>query len=190
MYSKREEAVWVEKRTRRSKKGGKFAPHEDIKLRELVKKHGEDFEKISTLMPYRNVRQIKERWHYHLSPAINQSPFTKEEDELILSKFNEIGAKWSKMTPFFKNRTSSSLKNRYQLLERHKINGKEVKYDDKQICSPEEKEPEQGKKEQKQNEPMIFMEMRDEEIMSFWQDIFCSPDAQHELAVVDIHGFY
>ena len=66
----------------------------------------------------RNSRQCRERWTYYLSPHITNEPWTKEEDDLLLKKYKEIGPKWKKLSLFFKSRTDINLKNRWNLLQR------------------------------------------------------------------------
>ena len=39
-------------------------------------------------------KKVRERFCYHLDPAINKSAFTPEEDLLIIEKRDEIGNRW------------------------------------------------------------------------------------------------
>ena len=97
----------------------KFGVEEDMKLRTLVSQLGENnWQQIAQNMPNRNPRQCKERWCNYLSPKICKSPWTHEEDELLLEKVKEIGARWVQIAKFFQNRTDISIKNRYLVLER------------------------------------------------------------------------
>lgn len=43
--------------------------------------------------------------------------WTKEEDDIIKSKFNELGPKWAKISTFFKNRSTNDVKNRWKYLQ-------------------------------------------------------------------------
>lgn len=97
----------------------KFTIEEDNLLKELVSKYGEnDWNRISELMPHRNVRQCKERWVNYLSPKVCNDPWTEEEDALLLQKYKELGAKWVRIALSFPNRTDSNVKNRYLVLSR------------------------------------------------------------------------
>ena len=97
----------------------KFCPAEDEMLRQLVREHGENaWELIASKMTGRNVRQVKERWMTYLSPALNNGPFTPEEDQLLLEKHRELGPKWVKIAKFFQGRTDTSIKNRFIVLKR------------------------------------------------------------------------
>jgi hypothetical protein len=71
---------------------------------------------IGQLMGNRTARQCRERYHNYLSPAVKLSPWSCEEDQLLLEKYRELGPKWSQMTAFFENRTAVSLKNHYAKL--------------------------------------------------------------------------
>lgn len=96
-----------------------FTPSEDNKLKQFVQMVGDkDWELISQMMENRNPRQCMERWNKYLSPDINRSPWTDEEDALLISKHAELGAKWVKISKFFNNRTDAALKNRWNVLLR------------------------------------------------------------------------
>ncbi|KAH0785983.1 Myb-like DNA-binding domain containing protein [Histomonas meleagridis] len=97
----------------------KFSEEEDERLKEIVTRLGDnDWVAISQEMPGRNARQCKERWSYYLSPSLNTSPWSEEEDKLLLSKQRELGSKWVKISKFFDHRTDAMVKNRYQVLMR------------------------------------------------------------------------
>ena len=94
----------------------KFSPEEDQKLRELVQKHGEhSWNLISSLMENRNQRQCRERWKHYLSCDLKESikPWTKDEDMIIMTKYNEHGAKWTKIAKELPGRSDLQVKNRY-----------------------------------------------------------------------------
>lgn len=94
----------------------KFSPEEDQKLRELVQKHGEhSWNLISSLMENRNQRQCRERWKHYLSCDLKESikPWTKDEDMIIMTKYNELGAKWTKIAKELPGRSDLQVKNRY-----------------------------------------------------------------------------
>ena len=95
----------------------KWSKFEDDLLRELVVKFGEnDWRHLAKKMEGRNSRQCRERWQYYLNPNLKVGNWTKEEDELILKKREELGPKWMTIKNFFKNRTDAMIKNRYKHL--------------------------------------------------------------------------
>ena len=104
----------------------KFTPEEDEKLKLLIKQYGEnDWNTISSKMEKRNPRQCKDRWVNYLSPNLNFSPWTEEDDKKLIELHNQYGSKWTKLASFFQSRTSINIKNRWLVLHRHQK--KEIK---------------------------------------------------------------
>lgn len=100
----------------------KFTPEEDAKLRKLVSlTHPNDWNQIALQFNNRNSRQVKERWEYYLSPNVNNGPWSPEEDELLISKYNELGTKWKVIAKFFIGRTNTACKNRFLAMQREKL---------------------------------------------------------------------
>ena len=96
-----------------------FTLDEDRELQGFVQQYGaNDWDIISKLMKNRNARQCKERWTKYLSPDLNNSPWTNAEDKLLLSKVQELGQKWVKISKYFDKRTDANLKNRWNVLLR------------------------------------------------------------------------
>lgn len=94
----------------------KFTSEEDQKLRGLIQKYGEhSWNLVSTLMGTRNQRQCRERWKHYLSCDMTEAskPWTKEEDSILLNKYNELGAKWTKIALELPGRTDLQVKSRY-----------------------------------------------------------------------------
>lgn len=139
---------------RSSKAKSKFTKEEDETLKKLVASVGKDWDEICECMPGRNVRQIRDRWNNYLSPDVNNSPFTSADDELLVSKFKEIGPKWVQMKQFFKGRSDTALKNRWLIIRRKKSHERKV--------------------EEPKIEGLLLpkIERNDDECFLFWQDIF------------------
>jgi hypothetical protein len=97
----------------------KFTPDEDALLRSLVERFGTvDWNLIAERIPGRNPRQCKERWMNYLTPDLNGSGWTREEDWLLITKQRELGSKWVRIAKFFPNRTDAMVKNRFNRLKR------------------------------------------------------------------------
>ncbi|OHT05994.1 Myb-like DNA-binding domain containing protein [Tritrichomonas foetus] len=97
----------------------KFTIEDDEKLRDLVKKFGDsNWLVVADHMPGRNSRQCRERWLNYLSPTLNNSEFTPEEDQLLNEKVEELGTRWVKIAKYFDRRTDQMVKNRYFMLKR------------------------------------------------------------------------
>ena len=100
----------------------KWTINEDIILCRLIKEFGENnWSLISEKMDGRNQRQCKDRWNNYLNPNLKVGDWTQEEDDLILKKREELGPKWKIIATFFKNRTDSMIKTRYNALIRFQI---------------------------------------------------------------------
>lgn len=65
---------------------------------------------------YCSAKQCRERWNEYLSPSIDHSPFTVEEDFIILRSQARLGNKWKEITDLLpirdprKKRTPTSVK--------------------------------------------------------------------------------
>ena len=103
-----------------------FSKKEDEILIELVNKYGQHWNTIAGLMERRTARQCKERYEMYLDPNINKDPFTLEEDKLLLTLVQKHGTCWTRILKYFDKRTSSQIKNRWQVLERLKERKKRI----------------------------------------------------------------
>ena len=98
-----------------------FSPEEDSKLKRIVSRFGtNDWAKVASRMKTRNPRQCKERWTTYLSPTINKEPWTTEEDNLLIIKYNEFGPKWSTISQFFNGRPDNCIKNHWNAIVRRR----------------------------------------------------------------------
>ena len=97
----------------------KFTPYDDMRLRELINPMGyNNWYEIAKKMKNRNPRQCKDRWEYYLSPMVNNGPWTPQEDQILLEKYQEYGTKWIKIARFLRGRTNTCCKNRFLWLKR------------------------------------------------------------------------
>jgi hypothetical protein len=87
---------------------------EDDLLRELVSRMGIGmWASIAQHIPDRSGKQVRERWLNHLSPFVTKSPWSPEEDRLILETHVQYGNAWSKIARLLKGRSDNSVKNRF-----------------------------------------------------------------------------
>lgn len=94
-----------------------FTPSEDQRLKELVDKFGDkEWKYIARCMPGRTTRQCRERYKNYLDPKFKNKPWTQEENQLLIEKYNEIGPKWSQLSQFFDSRSEVNIKNHWTSL--------------------------------------------------------------------------
>lgn len=99
-------------------KRNRFHQEEDQKLLQLVGIHGKDWKAIAAEMDMRTARQCKDRYLNFLSPEVSKTAWTDEEDNILRQKVIQMGQKWSQIKKFFPNRSDTSIKNRWLLINR------------------------------------------------------------------------
>lgn len=72
------------------------------------------------LLPGRSGKQVRERWYNHLSPDIIKTPWTPDEDRLILQVCEKVGTKWTFLASLLPGRTDMAIKNRWYGSLQHK----------------------------------------------------------------------
>ena len=93
---------------------GPWKATEDERLRELVEKIGsKHWSRIAQEMQGRNGKQCRERWINHLKPDISKEPWSKVEEDILISAHASMGSKWSEMEKLLKGRTENAIKNHW-----------------------------------------------------------------------------
>ena len=91
-----------------------FTPEEDQKLQFLVNKYGpKNWSLISSFIENRTPKQCRDRYCNYLFQGNFQGEWSKEEDNLLIKLFKEKGPKWSIIRNSFPDRSTNSIKNRW-----------------------------------------------------------------------------
>ncbi|OHT01875.1 Myb-like DNA-binding domain containing protein [Tritrichomonas foetus] len=109
-----------------------FTKEEDRILTQMVNEYGEhDWNFIASFLDGRNKRQCRERWKKFVSPLVNVGPWSLEEDQLLLEKYEEIGPRWTLIAKSFNNRSDINIKSRFSVVSRRNDNWKFTESEDK-----------------------------------------------------------
>lgn len=123
------------------KSGGRkshFSPREDKRLVQIVKKLGaENWAEVSKAFRDKTPKQCHYRWKNYMNPSLNRGEWTKEEDDFIVGKFQELGTKWAIISSMMPKRSPNDIRNRFI-----KIKGS--------INPPEEKSDESDRSQESQ----------------------------------------
>ncbi|KAI1408609.1 hypothetical protein F5Y13DRAFT_194083 [Hypoxylon sp. FL1857] len=118
---------------------GTWAPVEDARLRDAVAKYGRRWIVVAGAVGTRNGDQCAKRWNENLNPELDHSPWSSQEENLLLHLVDLYGHNWKFMaSSFLEGRAPLSLKNRYSLLMRRQ---KRQGVGTKQLPSPTSTSP-------------------------------------------------
>lgn len=108
-----------------------FTVSEDAMIKFLTQRYkGEiNWKDVAAQIPGKTTRQCRERYQTYLAPGINNAPWSREEDDLLIMKHREFGSKWSLIARFFNGRSANALKNRYNVHIIHRGRGPRPTYE-------------------------------------------------------------
>ena len=101
---------------------GSWKKDEDLRIIDLVYKHGKSWSKISKIIGTRNGKQIRDRYINVLDPEIKKGKFTEDEDKKLILLFKQNGPKWATIAKYYPNRTADMIKNRFHSSIKKKLN--------------------------------------------------------------------
>jgi hypothetical protein len=101
---------------------GSWTREEDELIMTFVQEKGtKDWTKLASLLPGRIGKQCRERWRNHLDPEVNRTPWTEEEDQILIGMFEKLGSKWVKIAEFLPGRSDNAIKNRWNSTLKKKL---------------------------------------------------------------------
>eukprot|EP00029_Vermamoeba_vermiformis_P001149 TRINITY_DN11317_c0_g1_i1.p1 TRINITY_DN11317_c0_g1~~TRINITY_DN11317_c0_g1_i1.p1 ORF type:complete len:607 (-),score=174.81 TRINITY_DN11317_c0_g1_i1:139-1959(-) len=105
----------AKKKQRQKAPKGKWTEEEDRLLQNAVNEFGaKNWKKIAEAVPDRTDVQCLHRWQKVLNPELVKGPWTKEEDELVVTLVKQHGAqKWSLIASHLKGRIGKQCRERW-----------------------------------------------------------------------------
>ncbi|KAL6974501.1 hypothetical protein U1Q18_028685 [Sarracenia purpurea var. burkii] len=105
-------------------KRGPWSPEEDNTLKDYIERFGTGGNWIA--LPHkaglkRCGKSCRLRWLNYLRPNIKHGGFTEEEDDIILSLYNNIGSRWAVIASHLPGRTDNDVKNHWNTKLKKKL---------------------------------------------------------------------
>ena len=94
----------------------KWQVDDDVLLIHAINLAGQNWPTVSKLVPGKTARQCRDRYQNVLSKQVDKSPFSPDEDALLLKLVQEHGQRFEHFTKYFSHRPGIALKNRYATL--------------------------------------------------------------------------
>jgi hypothetical protein len=93
---------------------GTWTVEDDTKLTEAVTEFGNDWVRVSVLVPGRTNRQCAQRWVRSVDPTINAGRWTVEEDVKLTDAVTKHGSNWAPVAALVPGRTKIQCSQRWE----------------------------------------------------------------------------
>ncbi|KAI4374863.1 hypothetical protein MLD38_012806 [Melastoma candidum] len=102
---------------------GPWTKEEDNLIVQLVEQHGEKhWALIAKSLPGRIGKQCRERWNNYLKPGIVRTPWTEQEDLILIEAHGQYGNKWAELTKLLPGRSENAIKNHWNCTLSKRVN--------------------------------------------------------------------
>ncbi|BCS26795.1 SANT/Myb-like DNA-binding domain-containing protein [Aspergillus puulaauensis] len=102
-----------------SSRKGTWSTAEDHLLRKGVAMFSFQWTRVAEIVVTRQPDQCAKRWHHSLDPNVKRTPWSNEEDSILIGAVQNIGRDWKDVgRQYFPSRSTTDIKNRYVILSR------------------------------------------------------------------------
>ncbi|KAI4364750.1 hypothetical protein MLD38_020804 [Melastoma candidum] len=106
---------------------GQWTKEEDNLIVDLVEEHGEkQWALIAKSLPGRIGKQCRQRWYNYLRSGIVRTPWTEQEDSVLMEAHAQCGNKWAEFAKLLPGRSKQAIKSHWNQTLSKRVNNKNV----------------------------------------------------------------